>query len=94
MFYKVDNSVEKHCLPPLEELCLEPLHGRMKNWRNEIHGAVMSKIKQNFTSAPLLLLPDPPKKFIIHVDACINRRRGFGSTLNHIKSKTTTLRST
>ena len=56
----------------------------MEDWRDDIHGAVMRKIKQILTSAPLLLLPDPSKKFIIHVDACINRGRGIGATLNQL----------
>ena len=64
----------KDYIPQLATI-LAPLHdlnrneGRMEDWRDDIHGAVMRKIKQVLTSAPLLLLPDPSKKFIIHVDS-------------------------
>jgi hypothetical protein len=62
MSNKIDiNSVENCFLPPLEELSLKPLQGRMEDWRNDIHGAVMSKIEQSLASAPWLLLPDPIK---------------------------------
>jgi hypothetical protein len=63
---------------------LNRVGGRMDDWQDEIHGAIVRRIKQVLSSAPLLLLPDPSKKFIIHVDACLVLGRSTGGSLNQL----------
>jgi len=79
----------KDYVPALASL-LAPLHdlnrneGKMEKWRDDIHGHIVRRIKQLLSSAPLLMLPNPAKKFILHVDACLRHGRGIGGTLNQL----------
>ena len=50
--------------------------GDTEDWKDEIHGESVRIIKKVLVSAPFLLLPDPTKKFRIHVDTATGRSIG------------------
>ena len=50
--------------------------GNLEDWKDEVHGEAVRIIKKILVSAPFLLLPDPSKKFRIHVDTATGRSIG------------------
>ena len=66
---------------------LAPLHDLRvtdritEDWSDAIHGECIRKLKMFLTSPPLLRLPDPLRRYRIHVDTCTNHGRGVGAVL-------------
>jgi RNase H-like domain found in reverse transcriptase/Integrase zinc binding domain/Reverse transcriptase (RNA-dependent DNA polymerase) len=53
----------------------------INDWKDEIHGAALRKVKHSFTTSPVLALPDMAKRFRIWVDTCTTDGRGVGGVL-------------
>jgi hypothetical protein len=51
------------------------------DWKEEIHGAALERLKIAFTSEPMLALPDMSQRFRIWVDTCTVDGRGVGGIL-------------
>ena len=51
------------------------------DWRDDIHGAALRKVKHSFTTSPVLALPDMSRRFRIWVDTCTTDGRGVGGVL-------------
>ena len=67
---------------------LAPLHDIMHDdcdvvadWRDDVHGHAFRTLKQRFTSAPLLAMPQIFKPWRIFVDTCTTHGRGIGAIL-------------
>ena len=69
-------TYNQHYIPNAQHL-LAPLHTLMSapgkfsaNWKDDVHGVAINKIKALLTSAPVMQLPDFNEPFRIHVDGC------------------------
>jgi hypothetical protein len=66
-------------IAPIHDLLRE--EHSMDEWKDKVHGQIVRDVKKILTSWPLLKLPDPRKKYYIHVDASIKKGRGLRVTL-------------
>ena len=53
----------------------------INDWRDDVHGEALRKVKHSFTTSPVLALPDMAKRFRIWVDTCTTDGRGVGGVL-------------
>jgi hypothetical protein len=66
-------------IAPLHDLLREGYS--MNEWKDKVHDQIVRNVKKLLSSRPLLKLPDPRRKYYIHVDAFIEKGRGLGATL-------------